>query len=375
MTQSTFRFVRSLPIILSALLIAGACVGPTRVQAGVPTHKEMIKAAIDEHILPRLDEFNKSAQLLPEAVSNDCLNGDAKPVQQLQDAFADTVASWAGVATDLVGPARKRDRATRIAFLPDPRGIVRRQMRRVLAQQDSGLLSAKAISEQSVAIQGLPALGILLFPSRVKLSPEQNRFRCWLAEAIARNISVQALEMRKDWEGPSGWRNLMLSPGPDNDLYKTDAEAASEIVKSYLAAVKSIRESQIIVWQDAVQAGKKWAGLPFERAGLSKQYLMAELASIRQLHEVLRLDEFVSVVESEESGSKSMSGWIRNVFVSMDREVQQVALPKDMASAGTVETAPLRRLKFYTDEINQIVGQKIAPAAGLFIGFNELDGD
>ncbi len=352
-----------------------AYAGTTGARAEVLSHKEMVKAAIDEHILPQLADFEDKAERLPKAVAAHCLQGAGEPAEPLRQAFADTVISWAGVATDMIGPAPKRDRATRIAFLPDPRGIVRRQMRRVLAQQDTKLLSAAAIAEHSVAIQGLPALEILLFPGRAKLTDEQKRFRCRLAEAIAKNIATQATGLMKGWQAPDGWRAKLLSPGPDNLLYKTETEAASEIVKAYLAAVKLIRESQIIVWHDAVEADKKWAGLPFERAGLSKPYVFAGIASLRQLHEALRLNEIAAALGAKESGNKWIEDWFRNAFNAMERDLKLIALPKDMASAGNTKTAPLRRLKFSLNGINQIIGRRIAPAAGLFIGFNELDGD
>jgi uncharacterized protein len=363
-----------------ALAAANICIVP---QLGLgaeaaphpPTHRQMVERAIDTHVLPQVVDFVGKAEALARVVASDCDKGGAEPVATVREAFTDAVLSWAVVSTDRIGPARKKDRATRIAFWPDPRSVVRRQVRQLLAKPDWSLAAPEAIARQSVGLQGLPALELLVFPEAREESAEEVRFRCALAAAIAANIATQAAEMHKGWLGAEGWRHKMLSTGPQNSLYKTDAEAAAEFVKSYLAAIEIIRRNELDPWQKAVEASRKSAGLPYERAGLSKKYLSASLASIHELHVALQLDEFAAVLAKKDPSKKWMVSWLKNAFASMDRDVAGLELPEETAAKGSTDTTQIRRLLFYTNGLRQIVGREIAPAAGLFLGFNELDGD
>lgn len=360
--------------------IADAQKGPQERQQGdAPSYKQMVIAAIDEHILPNLDDFARKADELSEAVGKDCLPSDAKAASDVKAAFTAAVSSWARVATDRIGPARKRDRATRISFWPDPRGIVRRQMRGILANRDEALLQPAAIEKQSVAVQGLPALEILLFSSPSSEKPEERKYRCELAQAIAANVAKQAEDMKAGWMGAQGWRETMLTPGPENKIYKTEADVAAEVVKSYLTALQIIRDNQVLPWLDAVTKSKTWARLPFESAGLSQAYLANQIASLGELHRELGLDAYAKQIAAKDEKKKWIVDWLPNAYKGMAKQASQLQLPaqaaKDKSTDIKQKTRALARLKFFTNGLRQIVGREIVPATGLFLGFNELDGD
>lgn len=348
-------------------------------KSAVPTYREMVVAAIDKHILPHLDDFTKKARDLSGAVKQNCLASNPDAISKIDAAFAAAVESWAGVATDRIGPARKRDRATRISFWPDPRSIVRRQVRQMLAKHDDKLLQPGAIEKQSVAVQGLPALELLLKKDVGDETPEQKRFRCGLAANIAANISKQADDMKAGWLGPQGWRQTMLSPGADNPIYKTEADVAAEVLKSYLTALQIIRDNEVLPWLKAVEKSKKWARLPFEGSGLSQPYLANQIASLGELHRVLRLDDYAKQAAAKDKKKAWIVEWLTVAFKTMDKQAKLVKRPseaaKDTSTGVKQKTKPLTQLKFYTNGLRQIVGRDIVPATGLFLGFNELDGD
>ncbi len=352
---------------------------PAPQQGDVPSYREMVIAAIDKHILPNLEHFAQKAGDLSSAIAKDCLQSDPNAASEVNAAFADAVSSWARVATDRIGPARKRDRATRISFWPDPRGIVRRQMRGVLANHNEALLQPGAMEKQSVAIQGLPALEMLLFSGSSSEKSEARKYRCELAKAIAANVSKQAADMQAGWLGPQGWRATMLSPGPENQIYKTEADVAAEIVKSYLTALQIIRDNQVLPWLDAVTKSKKWARLPFESAGLSQSYLSNQIASLGELHRVMGLDAYAKQIAAKDQKKKWIVEWLPNAYKGMAQQAKQLKLPAQAAKEKSADvkqkTRPLARLKFFTNGLRQIVGREIVPATGLFLGFNELDGD
>ncbi len=345
--------------------------------AEAPSHREMVRATIDEHILPLLTDFKDKAVVLAGVVPVHCGEGDSDDglPGALAEAFEAAVVSWAAVAIDRIGPARKKDRATRISFWPDPRGIVRRQLRPKLAKRDPALTTESGVAEQSVALQGLPALELLLYTSGKNEGADARRYRCAAATAIAANVATQAKDMLAGWRGEDGWRHKMLSPGPENDLYRNEAEAAGEILKSYLAAAQIVRESMVIPWIAAVEKGRRYASLPFESSGLSKRYLTRSLESLELMHKTLGLTSYARVHARKAPEDEWIVSWLRNAFVSLQRNAAQAELP----GSGTAREGPhlkaLQRVKFYINGLRQIVGRKLAKAADIFLGFNELDGD
>lgn len=344
-------------------------------RTGESQHHKMTERSIDQHILPRLESFAGKASELSAAVHRWCEDGRPGTPDRVHQAFEDAVVSWAGAEIIRFGPARKQDRLVRIAFWPDRRGVVRRQTRRALAAGDPKLLSTEEIAEQSVALQGLPTLELLLYPAATQESEETARYRCRLAEAIAGNVAKLADGLHADWMGPDGWRAMMLSAGPENAVYKSDAEAAAEIVKSLLAALQIIRQNEILPWQETVEAGKRWAGLPFEHSGLSKRYLRAGVESARSLHRALQLDAFAESLGKSDPDKAWMQSWLQNAYRYFERELAGFDLPAIMQAAGKTDASHIRRAKFYVNGLVQIIGREIAPAAKLFLGFNELDGD
>lgn len=338
-------------------------------------HRGMILRSIDQHFLPHADDFREKSEQLAEGISRWCPTGMAETPEAVKEAFKASVAAWAGTGIVRIGPARKHDHMTRIAFWPDPRRVVRRQVRKLLSKRNPHFLSAEVIGKQSVAIQGLPALELLLFPRSQGESEDVAAYRCRLAKAIAGNVAVEAKAIAKGWRGPEGWRAKMLSGGPDNPIYKTEAEAAAEILKSLVGALQTIREHEIVPWLEAVEKGKGWAGLPFEQSALSKVFLLEGVNSVRKLHELMKLDDYARALGKSDSKKEWLQNWFRNSYHGIDKEAAKLDLPARMKERGATDTAALRRMKFYVNGLAQIIGREIAPAAGLFLGFNELDGD
>lgn len=338
-------------------------------------HHGMILRSVDRHFLPHTDDFAKKSEQLVDSISRWCDAGGAETPDAVKAAYKASVGGWAAAGIIRIGPARKHDHMTRIAFWPDPRRVVRRQVRQLLANRDPKFLAADVIGKQSVAIQGLPALELLLYPRGKGENEEAVAYRCRLANAIAENVAVEAKAIAQGWRGPQGWRAKMLSGGPDNPIYKTEAEAAAEILKSLVGALQTIREHEILPWQEAVEKGKGWAGLPFEQSGLSKVFLLEGVQSVRELHKLMKLDDYARALGRSDPKKEWLRNWFQNSYRGIDKEAAQFDLPAKMKERGDTDTSALRRTKFYVNGLAQIIGREIAPAAGLFLGFNELDGD
>lgn len=343
-----------------------------------PQLAAMISSAVDNSILPAFDSFEHASQSGLEKLKAWCESPSPATLDEARRAFGESVHSWARIEYVRFGPARTNNRWQRIAFLPDPRGVARRQVARALADRKPDLLAVDAIAKQSAALQGLPALEILLFSIPDAEASEVTQYRCKLAVAVSAYVAAQAHEMRQEWTGPDGWREKLLKAGPDNSDYKSANEAAAELLRTLLTGLQIVRDEMLLPWLKAAQECKAWAGMPFELSGHARDVVTTSLISLRGLHKALHLDLVVHIISTKSKDKAWIDRWVPAAYSALESDLKTIALPSKEgteALASEDNLKVLRRARVNTSGLRQIIGREIAPAAALTIGFNELDGD
>lgn len=337
-----------------------------------PSHYAIVLATVDKHIVPHFAALRDAAAAMPKAVDDVCAQGDDASRTALASAFQKTVEAWAGVEYLRFGPMTEGARRERMSFWPDPRRVMKRQLRAMIAAGDANSAGLDiAIAKQSAAVQGLPALEVLITDQTVLLGPgEKPHYRCVLAKAIAGNVKGIADALYNDWSKENGWRDKMLRPGSDNDTYREPQEAANELVKAFLTGLSLIGDGEV---KPRLDANAKFQP-PFEKSGLAQDYFVFGVRSLAALYEALDLEAFVP----EEKA------WVHNWTVGAWRTLLQsdgaggMVAPAEgdaQSSAATAEGPPLRKVHGMFTGLRKIVLTELAPAAGLTVGFNELDGD
>lgn len=378
---STFNAPAAAGAFLIAVLawIAAAGVASGAEKNKVPPELQaMIVSAVDGAIVPAYQFFADVSIKATELVGAWCDNPSTPTLQAARAAFGGSVHAWARIQHIRFGPARTDNRWQRIAFLPDPRGVVRRQVAKTLAERPQNLLKPTAIGEQSAALQGLPAVEILLFATPQDEAPEALAYRCRLAHSISTYVAMLARNMLDEWTAPNGWRQHMLSAGPENKDYRSPNEAAAELVRTLLTGLQIVREEMLLPWLKAAEAKKAWAGLPFERSGRARDVVSTAIYALDNLHRALHLNKVVEVISHKDPSKAWIKKWIGGVFGSLERDAEAMALPsaETLEAFGSEENLRvLRRSRLNINGLRQIIGRQIAPEAALTIGFNELDGD
>ena len=371
--EMKFLTVRLIALLLACALPTGAWAVPQ----GPERERDLlqrVERAIDRHVLPTLTDFSKKAHALSDSLGAFCRAGDAESLRAVNAAFRATVLAWARAEHLRFGPLRGGDVSMRINFWPDPRGVVFRQMRRVLQAENADLLDPAVLAKQSVAVQGLGSLEIILLRWARKPPVDQGAGRpdydCRLAKAIAGNVANVSDMVLQSWMRPGGWRSRLLNPGPDDAIYLNVDEVAGQITKSLLLGVALLRDQHVLLLFELATGERRRIKLPFQRSGLSVAYIQESVKSLKQLHEQFRLTDYA---RGEVAWTKE---WVGQTFGTLERAVDELELPGDRPIAKTdVDETALRRLRFYTNGLRQVIGRALAPAAGLTIGFNELDGD
>jgi predicted lipoprotein len=370
--MSTIRFANW---TAAALGLAALVMTQVPVRAEPQTHYQLTLNAIDGYVVPRLGDFETASRELSQGVQAFCREPSFAARDDVGRRFRDAVSAWAAAEIIRIGPATRDGRAQKIAFWPDPRGAVERQLRQALAQRQPFLTEPAALRAQSAALQGLPALEYLLADAAVDIggTDEESRYRCRVASAIALNVSGLAHEIYDGWTRESGWRDHMLRPGSDNADYPSATAAATDLFKSLATSLQAIIEAEIQPLTGAEEKKPKPSSLPYRRLGLSRSYLLSGVDGCRSLYEAARLSGYLDASDPEKA---KLAALVETAFKGTKRDIMSKAwdgLVSGKGSDDDLKTA--RAVSSMLASARRIIATKIAEAAEITLGFNELDGD
>lgn len=355
-------------VVLAALLAASVTAGRA---AGVD-HAGLARQVIDAHIRPEADAFADAAGALPASLDALCMAPTDAHLKESQDRFAKAALAFARIQHLRFGALREQSRFERLLLYPDPKGLVRRQVEKVLAAGDQGLVSADALYGKSVALQGFSALELLLYGEASKQTlgvDALGRLRCGYARAIGANIARIAADIDKSWQDRNGYSALMLSPGADNAAYLEPKEVTLEIIKSFLDGLEHARDAELAAPLGVrVQDQAPTTGI-LELSGLSIAFLAADLDGLLHLYRA--------------GGLQALAGADDKLLA----EEAATEIETAIASAKSV-TRPLAELRSDADEKRKLIAMgfplrnaydlafdMLAAATGLSLGFKAGDGD
>lgn len=346
---------------LAALPVAVLLVSAPVQAKDAESHYEIVQRTLESHVLPHFAALEVAAAKLPVAIEQVCASGSDSAREELSTTFRNAVLAYAGVAYLRFGPLVEGSRRERLSFWPDPRGIMSRQLRQLIAAGDAAVLNA--IAKQSAAVQGLPALEALITDKEVPLGPaEPAAYRCKLADAIARNIVQLTAEINSDWTKSGGWKDQMLRPGSDNAVYQEPRDAASELVKAMLTGFQLIATTEI----EPLVLKKRGFDGPYAKSNLTKPYFRAGIESLDAFYQAMALEAFL---DADKDWVKNWSGGAWRTLRESDGAGGVVAgVPKTFA-------APVRKVFDMLIGLRKLVVGEMSAAAALAVGFNELDGD
>ena len=367
---------------------------PTNVEARPATNTELqerVRDIVEKHVLPRFNRLAVETTALQKQASKYCESNapqqSNRQWKELNSSFSQTVAAWAAVQHLRFGPLIAHGRLQRMVLWPDPRAITWRHLRRALRDRNDELLDPDSLKQHSVALQGLTALEYLLnkkIPTGPNATPADN-YKCALVTAITKNTQATAEEVLKNWLGPDGWAKRIMTPGPENKNFVNDKESAVMFVKAMLTGIQLIRDHQLdpllraATKIEAAQSQENnWPAnlprdlrtLPFYKSGLSERFLQSSVATLEELSQLLHLQVFTPENKSW------LSSWLPTAFAQLKSGTKTLAIPtKIRPSTNSLTVANLRKMRFYAGGLTGAYAKHLAPAAGLTIGFNELDGD
>ncbi|GGE88959.1 hypothetical protein GCM10007285_15570 [Stappia taiwanensis] len=364
-----------------AFAVAGLAAGfgatPVLAQEPPIDYGRFVPALVEDYALPTARDLRDRLQELEGDVARLCARpeevGDAgEATSAFADGFAAVVAAHGRLAVSRFGALADASALERLAFVPDPRGVLRRQVTRLLAKEDPSALTAATLKDKSVALQGLTALEWIAFSpdGAVVLGTEQpdRAYRCAYAGALVAGLIATANEVGRGYASPSGQTALLLSPGPDNRLAATPKEAAEVAFKALMTGLALMKDQVLERVLEPGPANGRAARAPFARSRNAVRHLSAGIEGLA-----------LAITAAGYPEGAEGARWIGNSlqFETANARAALAAVPADLG-AGLADPEARARLVYVNTILSGLRGTLAGELAGhlaLKGGFNALDGD
>ncbi|MEM6712420.1 MAG: imelysin family protein [Pseudomonadota bacterium] len=330
------------------------------------------RGMIEGHILPGYATFMDAADQQATVTQALCEAPSVEALETVQAAFADLVEAWSAVEFIRFGPARTDNRYERLFFWPDRNGRGLNQVQGVIATEDETVTTTESLQGKSVALQGLLALDYVLFGTGFETLGDGNAHRCAYALAIAGAVAKTSVDLFAGWEGEDGYKALMLSPGPDNALYRTQGEALQEILRSMAEQLQIVHDAKLVRVVGNTPAEARFKRAPFWRSGQSLTSVIANAEAMLSLNET---GGFADLLPEQ---SQRFAGTARFELGQISSRLS--ALQETGADIETLTTSDethgrLASVALPLAGAMRIIGEVYPAELGLTLGFNSLDGD
>lgn len=355
------RLLLVLVLALSAMPVAAA---------EKPTAEQVVSLAITEAIRPGFAHYAETTTALQGDIGGLCGAPSETGLGTVRDAFKATVTAWSRIELYRLGPLMTENRYDKILFWPDRKGIALKQVQAILAAPDLDAADPTKLASKSVAVQGLGALEFLLFGTGAEqLATPEGDFRCHYALAISTLLSGTAAQLSAEWSDPEGISKRLLAPSASDADYRSFREVAEALTGLMAHGTEAIRDQRLLPFLGSNGAAPKPKSALFWRSGMTVPSIIANFEGLQALLEKSRIAEATSEDQLWVGNSAAFE------FGNAARAGKVVTEPIEQALADPRQKKALDYLVIVTQSLDTILGENLAAALGLSVGFSSLDGD
>ncbi|MEL3888832.1 imelysin family protein [Ferrovibrio sp. MS7] len=319
-----------------------------------PDYAAINKAAVEKHILPRLDALQQATQAFAANAAKGCDDLDT-----LRQGWRQANLAWQNLQHIRFGPVLLFNRLQRFAYWPDPRNSVARQMAELFA---AGKLPDFGIG--SIAVQGLTALERELFDAAEVTKLRAEPFRCQWVQAAASNLATMASDVRADWGAGRGYAEQFIAAKGNLVVYAGPDEATQDLFKSLHTAIELVADHKLARPLGKTPREQKPMAAEYWRSGQSGAAIAINLAAARDL--------FAQAI-APNLADKAQAAELSRRFEDLAQRTH--GLDFESALANPAQRAMLDKLRADAGALKNLLAEKLAPALDIQVGFNALDGD
>jgi predicted lipoprotein len=342
-----------------ALLAGMAWAAPA--SAAPPDPGPLAVRVIEQAVLPRYDALAEATARQAEDWARACADGDFGPeADGLKDDYQTAADAWAAVEFVTTGPIGESLRADRVFFGPDRRNYVSKAVAELATRAKDAELTADAMRSASVAGQGFPALERVLYEPGDAPPAGQ----CRIGSAIARNLTDIAADIPREWRAPEGPLEKLRRGEGDRLHFADPQQAAARLLTDLAGGVQRMVDLKLLpVLGSSADAAKPKAAEGW-RSGRSARALSVTVASLGEMAKIFAASAPPEVAKADDKAFEAA----RAAVAKLPADLGEAAADPKRRRALEVAVAALKAAQ-------ADVVKNVAPALGLPLGFNALDGD
>jgi uncharacterized protein len=366
--------VRLFGRVAAALVVWIACATTT---AQAFDHAGLARRTLENHIIPGYARFAEATAAFAAQSAALCEPPSAEALSKTRDAAREALLAWGRIEHIRFGPITADKRFDRLMFYPDPRGIARKQIARLLRRRDRDDIRPAKLASASVAVQGFAAIDRLLYgkgSDALATSGKAAAFRCQYVKALAQALHGIAADTLRDWSGP--YRNTWLHPGKGNGAFLTPEEVTQALLRSYVTGLEVMRLQRLAPVIGTAGRGEGDAADPLlAQSGLGAAFLIANVEGIRGL---LTESGFVDPALTKTDAERTAAGVLESVITDLGfavRAGETATKTAPNAFADKDARAQLAPMLYSLKNSEETGRAALGALTGSMLGFNSLDGD
>jgi len=340
-------------------------------------HAGLARRALENHILPGYARLAEATVTFAAQSAALCEAPSAAALAKTRRAARAALLAWGRIEHIRFGPITKDKRFDRLMFHPDPRGIGRKQIARVLRRRDPEDIHLEKLEHASVAVQGFTAIDQLLYGKGSEALAKGGKaaaFRCQYVTALAQALHEIAAATLRDWSGP--YRKTWLQPGNGNRAYLKPEEVTQALLRAYVTELEVMRLQRLApVIGPAGQGATDPADPLLARSGLGADFLIANVEGIRAL---LSEGGFIDPALAQADEERTAVGVLESVITDLGfavRAGEAATRTAPDALADKDARAQLAPMLFSLKNAEETGRTALGTLTGAMLGFNSLDGD
>ncbi|MES2626921.1 MAG: imelysin family protein [Pseudomonadota bacterium] len=349
--------MKSAVLALSLLLS-----GPVFAQATNWT--EVNLALTDAVVIPDYTTFATAAAAMNEQATGFCSNVTPQSLAEIQAAFQTTMDGWQAVQHIQFGPITYFNWNYRLQYWPDDNGTGGRQLSALIAGKDSTVLSSENFARQSVGVQGLQALEMLLFDDKSLEELQADSYRCNLVQAIAANLDEIAAGVAQRWADEF---RKTVETADERGFFESSEDATIDYLKALVEPIRSLQQQKIEAIIGESQAEARVRRAESWRSERSIRNLKIDVASLNRFFNAG--NPALNTVLPPEDIEGINAGFAKV-------EATLAELPDSMTVALETESgyATLKQAASDLSALFELLEASLKKT-DLYLGFNSLDGD
>lgn len=366
--------------IFAAMVAATVSVAQAAFDAA--TYRTLNDALVEDHIVPRYAKLAEATARLNTLAERICDMPSSMSISDLRKAAIAAQDAWQQVQHIRFGPVEQDMRSTRIAFWPDVRKRIDRDLGEILHARNRESFMPERFPQESVVIQGFPALERLLFgkdAGRLLVDGTVDaHFRCAMVHAIAANLAAMSKAIYSGWtQGDDSYANAVSNAGAEFGIYPKAEEATLDMFKSLHAAVEMVADHKLgRPMGDSVEHAQPTRAESWRsRRSLENIRRNLEAAQAMYLGENGSGSKGFSRVVREVAKDRKLDDLLRRAFAQTLATANSIDMPLSQAVKEPAERAKLVKLKTEATALKTILAKQLTAALGIPLGFNALDGD